>query len=226
MTGVHDCGGVSGLPPIDRRESDGPFGSEWEARVFALDAAISALEITSADAMRHAVERMSPDMYVKASYYERWLDGMERLLEECGMIDRTELAIGRATFIPRAGATQVLRVSEVERYIAAPRSYLASSPLPARFRTGESVRVRAQPVGRHTRLPRYAAHKRGLILHDHGTFVFPDCVAHCAGDHPQHLYTIEFQARELWGRHATEADRCLVDLYEDYLEAAPSNDRS
>jgi hypothetical protein len=34
---------------------------------------------------------------------------------------------------------------------------------------------------------------------DHGVFVFPDTNAHFLGEKPQHLYSVRFAMRELWG---------------------------
>jgi hypothetical protein len=37
---------------------------------------------------------------------------------------------------------------------------------------------------------------------------------------PPHLYTVRFEARELWGEQADGKGAVLVDLWEDYLEPA------
>jgi nitrile hydratase len=50
--------------------------------------------------------------------------------------------------------------------------------------------------------------------------VFPD--AHAVGKRtrPQHLYTVAFEAGELWGGGAEPGTEVRVDLYEPYLEPA------
>jgi nitrile hydratase len=75
------------------------------------------------------------------------------------------------------------------------------------------------PVG-HTRLPRYARGKLGTINADHGVFVFPDTNAHFLGENPQHLYSVRFAARELWGEQASARDSVFIDMWDDYLEPA------
>jgi nitrile hydratase len=50
-------------------------------------------------------------------------------------------------------------------------------------------------------------------------FVFPDTNAHFLGEHPQHVYLVRFEARELWGDVAAPGDAVYVDLWEDYLDA-------
>jgi len=88
------------------------------------------------------------------------------------------------------------------------------------FKTGQSVRARnINPVG-HTRLPRYARGKRGIIHQDHGVFVFPDTNAQNLGEKPQHVYAVRFTARELWGEQAGPRDTVNIDLWDDYLEPA------
>jgi nitrile hydratase subunit beta len=69
-------------------------------------------------------------------------------------------------------------------------------------------------------LPRYARGKSGVIVRDHGAFVFPDSNAHFQGEKPQHLYSVRFAARELWGTQAPPRDSVYVDMWDDYLDHA------
>ena len=73
------------------------------------------------------------------------------------------------------------------------------------------------PAG-HTRLPRYAHGKTGVIVRDHGVYIFPDSNAHFRGENPQPLYSVRFAARELWGEAAPPRDAVCIDLWEEYLE--------
>ena len=43
------------------------------------------------DASRYARESMEPGHYLTSSYYEHWLFGLERLLEERGLVSAGEL---------------------------------------------------------------------------------------------------------------------------------------
>jgi nitrile hydratase len=92
--------------------------------------------------------------------------------------------------------------------------------VPARFKVGQRVRTRNMHPVRHTRLPRYARGRFGTINRDHGVFVFPDTNAHFLGEKPQHLYSVRFAARELWGPQAEERDSVYVDMWDEYLEPA------
>src|SRR4029077_6708798 len=88
------------------------------------------------------------------------------------------------------------------------------------FKAGQRVRARnINPTG-HTRLPRYARGKLGTIERDHGVFVFPDTNAEFLGEKPQHVYSVRFAARELWGEQAAPRDTVNLDLWDDYLEPA------
>jgi nitrile hydratase len=88
------------------------------------------------------------------------------------------------------------------------------------FRVGQRVRTRnLNPTG-HTRLPRYARGKTGVIERDHGVYVFPDTNAHFRGEKRQHVYSVRFPARELWGPDASARDSVRLDLWDDYLERA------
>lgn len=89
-----------------------------------------------------------------------------------------------------------------------------------RFRPGDAVLARnLHPIG-HTRLPRYVRGRRGVIRADHGVFAFPDTTAHGRGHKPQHVYSVRFEARELWGESAGGRDAVFIDLFDDYLDTA------
>ena len=88
------------------------------------------------------------------------------------------------------------------------------------FQTGDAVRTRNIHPYTHTRLPRYARDKPGVIVLLHGAHVFPDTNASLQGESAQPLYTVKFQARDLWGEAANPRDTVCLDLWEDYLEPA------
>ncbi len=56
-----------------------------------------------------------------------------------------------------------------------------------------------------------------MIDRDHGVFLFPDTNAHFLGEKPQHVYSVRFAARELWGEQAKPQDTVYVDMWDDYL---------
>ncbi len=90
----------------------------------------------------------------------------------------------------------------------------------AKFKPGDAVIARNMHPRGHTRIPRYARGRRGTIDRDHGVFVFPDTNAELAGETPQHVYSVRFSARELWGDDASPHDAIYIDLWDDYLDPA------
>jgi nitrile hydratase len=72
----------------------------------------------------------------------------------------------------------------------------------------------------HTRLPRYARGKLGMVELCRGCHVFPDSVAIGQGDNPQWLYAVVFDGRELWGADADPTVNVSIDAFEPYLEPA------
>lgn len=85
MSRMNDVGGMHGFGPIDTTDDGAAFHHEWEARVFAINRLLMKAGIYNLDEFRDAVERMNPADYLKASYYERWLAGVETLLAERGI---------------------------------------------------------------------------------------------------------------------------------------------
>jgi len=86
------------------------------------------------------------------------------------------------------------------------------------FAPGDKIRARVFETSGHTRLPRYVRGKAGTIVTLHGCHAFPDTAAHDLGEDPQPLYTVRFEASELWGDNVTRRDCVYIDLWESYLE--------
>jgi len=213
MNGVHDMGGMDGFGAVVREAEEPVFHADWERRLFGLVIlAMPAVDV-NIDEFRHAIERIPPGKYLASSYYERWLAAFEILLVERGIVAREEL------IAKYDGALEVVReeIASAARTVGPDASNEKKSPR-ARFGKGDRVRARNINPSGHTRVPRYVRGKRGVIARGWGVFVFPDTNAHHAGTKPQHCYSVEFEARELWGKSAGSRERVLIDLWEDYLE--------
>ena len=93
---------------------------------------------------------------------------------------------------------------------------------PARFAVGQAVRTRAVDPPHHTRLPGYARGKQGTIERVHGAHVFADSNAQGQGERPQWLYTVVFDAADLWSPSPPRAapTRVSIDAWESYLAPA------
>ena len=209
MNSVHDMGGMHGLGPIEVVANEPVFHDEWEGRVFAMTRAMGAWRKWNIDASRHQRELIPGAEYLRMSYYEKWFTGLVELIARSGLATSAEGA-------PKL--TPALNPADVPRLVARGASTKRDLPVPPRFTVGQTVRARnINPTG-HTRLPRYARGKLGVVDRDHGVFVFPDTNAHFLGEQPQHVYSIRFTARELWGEQAAPRDAVYVDLWDDYLE--------
>jgi nitrile hydratase beta subunit len=214
MNGIHDMGGLQDMGPIQYERNEPVFHAPWEGRVFALTRALAV----SIDASRRESERMPPAEYLNASYYERRIRSYVEVLVKMGLVTRAEIESG----VPASGApkaTPTLTAAMVpaitKMWTTAAARDLSVTP---RFKVGQTVRARnMHPMG-HTRLPRYARGKVGVIGRDHGVYVFPDTNAELRGENPQHLYSIRFAARELWGEQASPRDGVYIDMWDDYLE--------
>ncbi|HEY4439385.1 MAG TPA: hypothetical protein VGN14_02960 [Candidatus Elarobacter sp.] len=85
MSRIHDLGGAHGFGPLEIEADEPPFHHEWEARVFAINRLLLRAGVYNLDEFRDAVERMPPAEYLAASYYEKWLFGIETLVREKGL---------------------------------------------------------------------------------------------------------------------------------------------
>ena len=220
MNGIHDMGGMHGFGPVQAEKDEPVFHEPWEGRTHALNRALGAWKKWNIDTGRFGIEQIPPAEYLRMSYYEKWFTRNVELLVKTGLVSRAELESGR----PEPGSalrTPPLRAGGVAA-IALDRG-IASSVEPAvtpLFAIGDPVRAKnIQPVG-HTRLPRYARGKTGEIHLDHGVYAFPDTSAHGLGENRQHVYSVRFAARELWGDEAPARDSVHIDLWDEYLERA------
>ena len=218
MNSVHDMGGMHGMGRVEIEKDEPVFHSEWEARVHALNIACGYHRKWNIDVGRHSRERIPPAEYLAATYYEKWLRGLEMLLVENGLVTAKELQSGRPEF--KASAVNGLRPSAVASYLRVRRLARLDDKVAPKFKPGDSVLTHNDhPIG-HTRLPRYARGKRGVIDRDHGVFIFPDTHAMTRDKKPQHCYSVRFAAHELWGHQASARDSVYLDLWDDHLDPA------
>ena len=222
MDGVHDLGGMQGFGPVEREDNEPAFHAAWEAAVLAMMRAGGARGLYNIDEFRHGIERMRPDHYLRATYYEKWLDGITRLFVEKAVVREEDLRARTAFFAerPEAPATAALAGPLPKRVSSNPgwlQDAIRDTGAAPRYAVGDRVLTRAFHPRGHTRLPRYARGKRGVIARFHGIHVFPDTNAHGLGEAPQPLYSVSFAASDLWGESAEPNQHVHIDLWESYL---------
>lgn len=190
-------GGQHGHGRVVAEPNEPVFHDRWEGRVYALMRLARRRDVFNVDEMRRAIETIPPAEYLADSYYERWLAALETLLVEKGVMGQ------------------------------APRRFTGKNPTPPEdapehFAVGKRVRARNLNPRHHTRLPRYVRGREGVVESVHAPEVLPDVNAHVGSpDDPrpfEPVYTVVFEARELWGEDAGDLDRVGVDLWESYLE--------
>ncbi len=91
MSRINDVGGMVGFPAIVSEADEPAFHADWEAHVFAMNAALIRRGVYNLDEFRDAIERMEPSAYLAASYYEKWFAAITTLLAEKGAVAAAEL---------------------------------------------------------------------------------------------------------------------------------------
>jgi len=219
MNGVHDMGGMEGLGPVEHEKNEPVFHHAWEGRALGLTLAMGAWKKWNIDASRHARELIPGPVYLRSSYYEKWLLALGEMMVQAGLVTREELESGK----PAPGSIKAdppLKPDMVLGTLGKGTPYTREVADGPRFQVGDRVRTRNMHPHGHTRLPRYARGKEGVIHLHHGAHVFPDSSAHGRGENPTHLYSVRITGRELWGAEGGERDAVHLDLWEAYLEPA------
>ena len=211
-----DLGGQLGRGAVVPEPEGELFHAAWEPRAFALTVAMGATRAWNLDMSRAARETL-PE-YATLSYYEIWIAGLQRLLQERGMLDDAEIAAARA-LLPPVAIARVLAAADVEAVLVAGAPTARSTTSAPRWHAGDRVRAVSGASNHHTRLPGYVRGKCGIIERAHGMHVFADAHAHGLGEQSQWLYTVVFVATDLWP-DAVPGHTVSVDAWEPYLDAA------
>ncbi len=215
MDGIHDMGGMDGFGKVEVEQNEPPFHEKWEGRVMAMQRAMGYAGAWHIDHARYAQERLAPNIYLDASYYQKWALAMERNVVERGLAGADELEAGHAL---RPGKSLPRKFTPEMAANLTRGSYFRPAQAGARFKPGDRVRTKNIHPLTHTRLPRYARDKAGVIERCHGCHMFPDSVASNLGDNPQWLYTVVFDGRDLWGPDSDPALTVSIEAFEPYLD--------
>ncbi len=218
MDGAQDMGGLEVYGPVRIEPGEPVFHAEWERRAFAITLAMARPGNWNIDMSRSAREDRSPAEYLGMTYYEIWLDALERLMFARDLLSRDEVEFGRV--LTEAKPAPMLRADEVAAMLRRGAPSVRVPTTPARFAPGDRVRMKTVAPATHTRLPRYVRGRTGSIDLVHGAHVFPDSNANGTGEDPQWLYTVTFDGRELWGAEGDLTVHTSVDAWDSYLEPA------
>ena len=216
MNSVHDMGGMHGTGPIEPEPNEPVFHEPWEGRVYALGSSLRRWgRGRNWGSFRFELESIPAADYLRMSYYERWFTVRLNRLLRSNLVSEAELEAGHAA--PNLPRPTLLPASTAGSESGPPEVEVAQ-----RFQLDQRVRAKNMHPRGHTRLPRYTRGRPGTVTHVHGVFALQDTDinGYRLGDWPQHVYTVRFAARELWGDRAPAGDAVYVDLWEDYLEPA------
>jgi nitrile hydratase subunit beta len=219
MNGIHDIGGMDGFGKVEPEANEPVFHAPWEGRVIAMMRAMGGAGAWNLDMFRDAREHQRPAVYLTSSYYRSWALAVETLALGRGYVAAEELAAGHALHPAKSLPRTVLREKDVPAAIRR-GSYERPSTSPALFKAGDRVRTKNMHPTTHTRLPRYARGRSGVIERVLGCQVFPDSSALGNGEAPRWLYTVVFEGRELWGSDTDASLKVSIDAFEPYLEPA------
>ena len=215
MDGIHDLGGRQGFGAIDVGEKEEPFHEPWEGRVRGMVNAMGRPPDWNIDWFRHCRELIDPVDYLTRPYFDQWLQSYCAMLVNSGVATVEELASGRS----RGRATDVsvpMSAAAVESAQPGAARFDRERGANPRYAVGDPVRTVERGVPGHTRLPGYARGRRGVVHALHGTHVLPDSHA-LGGDRAEPLYTVAFDAADLWPETGASEDRVYINLWESYL---------
>ena len=213
---VHDMGGMHGFGPVEPEPNEPVFHAPWEGRVHALQRVLGSAGLWSIDGGRASLEMLNPATYLASTYYQRWYLGLEQRVVKYGLVGEDEIAAGHslhtATPLPHQPARADFQKPPVRG------NFERASSAPAKFKPGDQVRTVNINPATHTRLPRYARDKEGVVEAIRGCHVYPDTAALDVHDeNPQWLYTVVFAGRELWGEAADPTITVSIEAFEPYL---------
>jgi nitrile hydratase len=206
MDGVHDLGGKQGFGRVRHDTEAAVFHAGWEKRINALYGLAVKHGIFNMDEYRHAIERMEPRHYMSAGYYERTLTSLATLCVEKGVVTRAELEA-------RAGGLFPLALP--------PGPGRSNVPTRSSYQPGDRVRVLADHVSGHVRMPGYIRGKVGVVVGVSPRYPFPDAHAHGVQSQDEPTYDVRFNSAELWP-DAADAAQVHVGVFESYLQPCPA----
>jgi nitrile hydratase len=219
MNSITDMGGIDGFGPIIVEKDEPAFHQEWEKHSVAVHMALAIGGSWIDDECRFSIEKMDPVQYLATSYYEHWLHFIEDLLITKNIVTKNEIDAGRlmtsgkgSSFVRKVAPDVALQEFRAARPLTRPTD---QQP---RFTEGQEVKARNLNPLTHTRLPRYVRGKVGRVLKNLGSFGLPDTRAHGLGENPQHVYSVRFDGRELWGPQGGSKDAVILDMYDAYLD--------
>lgn len=224
MNGVFDLGGTDGVGLVNPPAEEPVFRAEWEKAAFTMFVALFRAGWFGLDEFRHGVENMDPAVYLKTPYYKHWIASFEYHGARTGNLDLAELDRRTQHYLenPDAPLPDHPANQELVDFVNAvsPGGAPAMRPIDKgpQFKVGDVVRMSTDVPFGHSRIAGYLRGKVGSVISHHGSFIYPDSAGNGLGEDPQHVYTLQFDAEELWGEKYAEPNvTTTFDAFEPYL---------
>jgi nitrile hydratase beta subunit len=218
MNGMQDIGGMDGFGPVEAEKNEPVFHYPWEAKSLGISLVMGGWRKWNLEQTRYSTERFSPRQYLGLSYYERWITGLADRGIAAGLFTAEEVKAGHAA-PGSAKLTPPITAQMIPVMAKTPRLQTRQLDTKPLYKIGDRIRTVTDSPEGHTRLPRYARGRDGVVVLYHGAHVFADSNAAKMGDeNPQHLYGVRFSARELWGQEGDPRDSVTLDLWEPYIQ--------
>ena len=216
MNTIHDLGGMDGFT-LPERDQDFPLREEWERQIWGIALAMWSKPVPGYPPMTRAdIERIPPEIYIDMSYFQKWVWAQEVAMIRSGMTTREELDNPDGPVEPgQFGDFSPLTAAEIVAAVQEDDTYQVEATVDPRFQVGDEVIVKNNHPDGHTRCPRYTRGRRGIVQLHHGVHHLQDDQPADAGE--QHLYTVVFTGKELWGERGHENDRISAELWEIHL---------
>lgn len=215
MDTVHDLGGRQGFGSIKHTDEDDavPFKADWEARSYAICMLLFSKwrnmdDAPNMDWFRHVRERIDPVDYLTRPYFDQWAQSVSAMLVEQGIVDLKDLTGTAASDLGARPNANSVTPSE------------PLSPSYPTYEIGQWVVAKRTTAHPYTRLPGYIRGRKGKITLRHGPQLLADVLALGLKQEEQ-MYTVAFDANELWPDEKRTRDRVCIDLWESHLEPAP-----
>ena len=219
MDGIHDLGGKQGYGPVEVDEAEVPFHHDWEAREWGISLSAYAPGI-NIDWWRHCRELIMPEDYLSRPYFDSLAQTDFATYINAGIIPMEEVISGKAqpgqsNVKPTPVLTPEQAIREDHDNAARFDAKIETSPL---FAIGQQVITSRHGHEHHTRLPQYAWGRCGTVHGYNGAHIFPDLSSQ-REEIWQHVYSIVFEAHELWPGDEGRNNKVYLDLWESYLVA-------
>jgi nitrile hydratase subunit beta len=220
MDGIADMGGTLGWGPAHPPRGDEPvFAEPWQGRAFALTLLSTRVSGRNIDAFRHALERLDRTAYLDDGYFGRWLNGTELMLTDSAILAPGAIDARARNLRGEDVAEPPIPEPVRPDYTPAAQGSLRTIGTAPAFAVGDRVRAKGMSRPGPTRLPGYLRGHTGVVELVQPAAVLPDTNAHFQGENPQHVYSVRFTSRDLWGADA-EPFAVTAELFESYLEPA------